>query len=985
MALPKENPPIDDRSDNRLSDRPEGFVSDPDEPAAGAASQLEPLLNLLAELNLVSGQNPQTKAPPTDNSNDKVQAETLDGPNDRSAISEEAELKIFGKQNLPTIDAKTENNDEQVQAAALGGLNFLSAIAEEISATSPDRPDRPTAINSSNLHDTEAVKAATTTSIPDSIREQFDRPTAVNSTVNSTETAAPSILDDRPTAVNSSDAAAFSIPEPPAGKTAANSTNLDDTDAFLDGLKSLLLYTEKFDRSELENPDLPSQQIIDVAPVAETNLREKLQSEPPRSNLTETKNFDRDAAALQTPPNFLEKPRSTSQKAEILGEIKQDLNEADGAIETLQNLIFGSKISEIEQVKNLLAENDLPGVRNLLVTIDQKLGKLEHQIYDPQELIQLMLPWIAQILSLKITESRDEVVEAIVPIIDDVIRAKAHENKHSMSSAIAALLPEAISQQIQNSPADIAKAIGPEIAMAMQEQIRLDREAIAQALAPEMGNAIKAQIELERDAMVDALYPVIGNTIAKYMAEAIKNINEKVSNALSVEGVRRKIRSKVQGVSEAELILRESIPFTVQAIFLIHKASGLVISEKQQEGDFSLESEMVAGMLTAIRSFVNDCIVQPGEVSELNQIEYGDSKIILEVAGYCYVAVVIKGEPPEQFIKKTRETVSNLIIKHGKSIHEFAGDPDTISDDLHELVKSLFDAQFAKEKSKKPPFLVAGLSLAVVGLIAVSWGIHQYRSGIERRLEANTAAALASAPELAVYHLKADVKDNTLILTGKLPNQELREKAATIAASSVPKLKLDNRIVAVDVPPDPVLVEAEVQRITAVLNQIEGVAISSQYRDRKVTVEGTVIQANDALKIAGAFQKIPGVQSVTSTVKLNPLTIPNRIYFESGSLAIDSSYRDTLVKIQKFLEQHPQKRIKIIGHSDRVGETGFNKKLALQRAAAVRDALILQGIAPQRLLTAASKNPPPGIEPDQPLLLSRCVVFEPITNDKKSK
>ncbi|MCU0545254.1 MAG: OmpA family protein [Oscillatoriaceae cyanobacterium Prado104] len=984
MDLPKENPPIDDGSEKEFSDPFDGFVSQPDEPAAGAASGLEPLLNLLAELNLVGGQNPQTKAPPTDNSNDKVQAETLGGPNDRSAISEEAELNLFGKQNRPTIDpkidTKTDNNDEQVQAATSDGWNFLSAISQELAAASmSDRPEPPAAVNSIEVDDTKAVGAAPATSIPDSS-------TAVNSTVNSIEAAAPSIIEpfERSTAVNSIDTTAFSIPEPPARQTAANSANNDDTEAFLDGLKSLLLYTEKFDRSELENPDLPSQQIIDVAPVEAANLQEKLQPEPARSNLTETKNLEREATSLQTPPNFQEQPRSASQK-EILGEIKQDLNEADGAIETLQNLIFGSKISDIEQVKNLLAENDLPGVRNLLVTIDQKLGKLEHQIYDPQELIQLMLPWIAQILTLKITESRDEVVNAIVPIIDDVILAKSHENKHSMSSAIAALLPDAISQQIQNSPADIAKAIGPEIAMAMQEQIRLDREAIAQALAPEMGNAIKAQIELERDAMVDALYPVIGNTIAKYMAEAIKNINEKVSNALSVEGVRRKIRSKVQGISEAELILRESIPFTVQAIFLIHKGSGLVISEMQQAGDFSLESEMVAGMLTAIRSFVNDCIVRPGEVSELNQIEYGDSKIILEVAGYCYLAVVIKGEPPEPFIKKTRETVSNLIIKHGRSIHEFEGDPDTISNEVHESIKALFDAQFIKEKSKKPPLLIAGLSLAAAGLIAIPWGIQLYRSNVERRLEANTLAALGSVPELAVYRLSADVKENTLTLTGKLPNQQLRTQAEKTAAATVPNLKLDNRIVAVDVPPDPVLVAGEVQRITAVLNQIEGVEISSQYRDRRVTVNGTVILPNDAQKIAPAFQKIPGVQSVITTVKLNPLTIPNRIYFESGSTAVNPSYRDTLVKLQKFLQQHPQKRIKIIGHSDRIGEASVNKQLALQRAAAVRDALILQGIAPQRLLTAASKNPPPGVDLDQPLLLSRCVVFEPITNDKKSK
>ena len=43
--------------------------------------------------------------------------------------------------------------------------------------------------------------------------------------------------------------------------------------------------------------------------------------------------------------------------------------------------------------------------------------------------------------------------------------------------------------------------------------------------------------------MVDALYPVIGNTIAKYMAEAVRDINRKVENTLSFEGIRRKVRA----------------------------------------------------------------------------------------------------------------------------------------------------------------------------------------------------------------------------------------------------------------------------------------------------------------------------------------------------------------------------------------------------------------------------------------------------------
>jgi outer membrane protein OmpA-like peptidoglycan-associated protein len=899
MALPKENP----ADEKEL----EGFVSQPDESAADAAAQLEPLVNLLVELKIIAASNQQN-------------AET-------------------------EADSSSENN----QAGTLGGLMDLLGISSE-----------------------------------------------------KQEEVAPSC-------------------SPVSGDREPESAD----SAVADEFKSLLWATQKLNTSELEK-DYSSAKTIDVSAIAQPDLEEKSEPLPELSNLTmkdslqyvqaqNSQGFDphlQDISPPETeskpsviphnsivspvsdPPETayldaavaspLEIPNLREQPTEILGQIKQDLNEADSAMERLQNLMFGSQISDIQQVKNLLAENDLPGVRHLMATIDDKLGKLEHQIYEPQELIELMLPWIGEILSRKIADSREEVVNAIVPIIDEVIRAKTQENKSAMSAAIAELLPEALAQQIVNSPADIANAIAPEIGLAIKEQIRLDQESIVQALAPEMGKTITAQIKLERNSMVDALYPVIGSTISRYMAEAIKTINQKVSNAISVEGFKRKIRSQVQGVSEAELILKESVPFTVQAAFLIHKASGLIISEVQNSESYQLESEMVAGMLTAIRSFVNECIVQPGELSELNQIEYGDSKIILEVAGYCYMAVVIKGEAPHSFINQMRQNISNLILNYGKLIQEFNGDPGTIPDGLHPLIKTLFDP-LHKEKSTKPPIALAGICLAALSLILVPWGIYQYRSSVEHRLEANAVAALASTPELAVYRLDVAVDGKTLKLTGKLPNQELRIQAEKIVASTAPKLQLDNRIVAVDVPPDPVLTAAEVQRVTAILNQREGVFISTRYGDRKVTVEGRVIDGVDAQKIAQSLKQIPGVQSVISTVKLEPPKITSRIYFQEGTTKLDSTYGDIIASVKNFMDQYPHKQIKIIGHSDRTGELATNQQLSLRRAAAVRDALVRQGADPKRLQTIGSPNPPPGLEPNQPRLLSRCVLFEPITNTINSK
>jgi outer membrane protein OmpA-like peptidoglycan-associated protein len=258
------------------------------------------------------------------------------------------------------------------------------------------------------------------------------------------------------------------------------------------------------------------------------------------------------------------------------------------------------------------------------------------------------------------------------------------------------------------------------------------------------------------------------------------------------------------------------------------------------------------------------------------------------------------------------------------------------------------------------------------------WGIAQYRSGIDRRIAQSAATALAEAPELAVYRLTVSAEGGTLKLAGKLPNQELRSQAEKIAKIAAPGVKLENKIIAVDVPPDPVLVAGEVKRLTAVLNKMEGVSISTSYDQRTVTVGGTVSRRSDAEKIAAALKQIPGVQSVVSAVEINPLAISSRIYFDPGSDTLSPAYQEKIVKIKEFLNRYPQKSLRIVGHSDTTGTPAQNQELALARASEVRDALVRQGIDARRLIVAGSANPPADVESSQPLLLSRCVRFEVI-------
>ena len=612
------------------------------------------------------------------------------------------------------------------------------------------------------------------------------------------------------------------------------------------------------------------------------------------------------------------------------------------------------------------------------IYVAQQWIKEKEQQFDELAIsVNSLIPLVIQLSTNESKNSQEYILNAIVPIIDRVIQQRSLEDRQKMAGAIADILPSAIQQEISNVPESIGKAIAPEIALSIEEQTKLNEGAIARALGSEMGKAIKNQIEMERDAMVDALYPVIGSTIAKYMSEVVASINEKVDAALSPVGIQRKIRAKLQGVSEAELILRESLPCSIRAIFLIHNNSGLVIQELQPDTESPLESDLLAGMLTAIRSFANDCIAAN---SELDEIDYGNFKILFETAGYCYLAVVIEGEPIRQFRDRMREIFSQIVLKYGDEIEHYQGDPATIPESIQLLFQELV-YQSTRPDYNKPPKALYWLTAVLLGAVMIPCGVIWHRGAVANRIEEEVAVELDATPELSVYRLTPQVRKGKLTLTGRVPSIYLKNLAANVTnqIATEKNLELDNQIVAVNVPVDPTVTNREVARLTKVLNQKSQVIIKTNYQNRTVTIDGLILDPTEQKNTIANFSNIPGVEKVIFIVTQQLPNIKTRIYFPVASSKFSSkSDFAKIEQIKQFLVKYPLIKLKIIGHSDRKGIKDTNLKLARARANNVYQAIIAQGIDPKRLEVIASSKQPPDLLQDrsQPLWLSRCVRFE---------
>jgi len=73
------------------------------------------------------------------------------------------------------------------------------------------------------------------------------------------------------------------------------------------------------------------------------------------------------------------------------------------------------------------------------------------------------------------------------------------------------------------------------------------------------------------------------------------------------------------------------------------------------------------------------------------------------------------------------------------------------------------------------------------------------------------------------------------------------------------------------------------------------------------------------------------------------------IFFKTDSYELEDESKVELIKLIELLNQNASIKILISGHTDNVGDTEHNQKLSENRAKAVNDFLISNGIAQTRI------------------------------------
>ncbi len=466
----------------------------------------------------------------------------------------------------------------------------------------------------------------------------------------------------------------------------------------------------------------------------------------------------------------------------------------------------------------------------------------------------------------------------------------------------------------------------------LRKQMQENPSQLGEILGPAIGPAIRKQIASAKEDIVDALYPVIGQAIRKAVAEAMKNlartVNQKLDQALSFRLFKARLKARLKGVSVDEAVLSEVLPFQVHEVFYIHKNSGLLLAHVSAKEQNSEVKDVISGMLTAIKNFAQNALGEDGQQQDLNVIEYDDFQIFLENGRYAFVAVVISGVPTDLFYKKVKKLERVLHKEYAGILRDFNGETQQLEGLVPYLAAFLSEFQKQESASAGAPFWAKAAVLAIF-LFLLIMGFHFLFS---------FASSLNKKPATTV-------KESSISTAGLL--RQLKSHLLPALGDKVENLR--------------VIVDGQV-----------------------LYLQGKVNNANDRIKIAQTVARLTDLPvivnqlSIDSTQKaLLERVNSTKILFAPGESKLSKRQKAKLQLLVPILKKITTQKIILVGRSDSIGSERSNFKISQQRARAVKDYLIQQGISADRIKieNKGSRAPLASNKSEQGRALNRSVTF----------
>lgn len=273
---------------------------------------------------------------------------------------------------------------------------------------------------------------------------------------------------------------------------------------------------------------------------------------------------------------------------------------------------------------------------------------------------------------IEVLRERLEELDALETIIKvDKLRARIAELEARViepprrTEQISEVLPAAIVHR-RTAHGDLTDALRPDIEQALHESIRRDPA-----------------------VMAEALYPVMGPTIRKLIASMFSFDQ-----------------------------MRPGAKYVVSNAYLIDRRTSLPLAVHAPAED-ALDADMVAGMMEALRSFIEDAF-DAEEFDGLQDLRVGDVNLWIEWGPRAVLAVVVRGIAPHSLRTEMQETLEQFHSSFSFELDVFSGDStpfEPMSAHLGELTKRLERVGAPSTTRKLLPFVVLAIVVVAIGLL----------------------------------------------------------------------------------------------------------------------------------------------------------------------------------------------------------------------------------------------------------------------------
>lgn len=524
--------------------------------------------------------------------------------------------------------------------------------------------------------------------------------------------------------------------------------------------------------------------------------------------------------------------------------------------------------------------------------------------------------------------------------------------------------------------------------------MRADDAALSRALAPAVEDALIASVRANPNTLADVLFPVMGPAIRKsltqFLAAMLEGMNRTLEQSFSLQGLAWRWEAWRTGKSFAEVVLLHTLLYRTEQVFLIHRQTGLPLVHvtAPEVREAVKDADMVSGMLTAIRDFVQDAFKSRDGAESVDAMRVGELEVWVEQGPHALIAGVVRGVAPKDLRTVFQETLERIHAQFGRALDSFSGDMAPFAAAQAELEQCLRSGYRTVGRRRLSPALAMILVVASAAGLWLAFSFWQ-----DGRRWADYLARLRGEPGILV------VSDQTRWRRHSVSG--FRDPMARDPQEILRESGLDSHAVTSRWEPYQAAVPQFIlSRAKDILQPPPNVNLSF---DDGVLMARGVADTSWANQAAPLARLIPGVRMFEHDLsldavlqRLRPGIEGCRLFFPSEAVTPLATQRCVWMKLVDQIRELAAAakgagkllRVSVVGYADSSGQIDSNVTLSQARAEGIRAALIGAGTSGVEVVAVGrgARNP----ELKQPLADDRYVTFrvsiaEPTASDPSSE